>query len=149
MLRRFLSLRFRVNEDVNMNKFANLWPDELDTTAPLRDLGYAPDIKLPDMVARVIAAHEERNENAAAAFQAIDEDGSNELSRSNLEAYIRKYEVGGRETYKRTGQMAVGDVIDKLMKEIGDDSGSISWQAFSEWNRSNSIDELLAGEQEA
>ncbi len=145
----FPGFGFRVNEDVNMNKFANLWPDELDTTAPLRDLGYAPDIKLPDMVARVIAAHEERNENAAAAFQAIDEDGSNELSRSNLEAYIRKYEVGGRETYKRTGQMAVGDVIDKLMKEIGDDSGSISWQAFSEWNRSNSIDELLAGEQEA
>ena len=30
-----------------MNKFANLWPDELDESAPLRDLGYAPEVRRP------------------------------------------------------------------------------------------------------
>ena len=29
-----------VDLDSNMNKFANLWPDDLSTDEPLRDLGY-------------------------------------------------------------------------------------------------------------
>ena len=33
---------YRVELDPNMNKFANLWPDELSGAEPLRDLGHAP-----------------------------------------------------------------------------------------------------------
>merc|ERR1740117_336522 len=62
---------FRVKLNKNMNKFANLWPDELDVTAPLRDLGYAPEVRLEDMVRIVLEEHEDRNELAAEAFKDI------------------------------------------------------------------------------
>jgi len=138
---------FRVNKDENMNKFANLWPDEVGTTAPLRDLGYAPEVKLPDMVATVLAAHEIRNENSAAAWKAIDDDGALTLNREKLEKFIRKFEVQGRETYQVTGQLAVDAILGKLMDQLdGDRDGYISWKAFSEWNRSNNIEEMLAKE---
>ena len=60
---------FRVSLNENMNKFANLWPDELDTTAALRDLGYSPEVDLETMVKTVLEAHEERNVQAAEHFK--------------------------------------------------------------------------------
>ncbi|KAH8099167.1 L-threonine 3-dehydrogenase [Aureococcus anophagefferens] len=42
---------FRVQLDANMDKFAKLWPDELATEEPLRDLGYKPEVGLEEMVA--------------------------------------------------------------------------------------------------
>merc|ERR1719223_1985436 len=84
---------FRVELNDNMNKFATLWPDELDTTAPLRDLHYAPEVKLADMVATALGAQEARNESSAAAFKTIDDDGTLTLTREKLEKFIRKYEV--------------------------------------------------------
>lgn len=59
---------FRVELDKNMNKFANLWPDELSTTEPARDLGYQPNVGLKDMVKNVLEVHEERNLLTAKAF---------------------------------------------------------------------------------
>ena len=136
---------FRVQLNENMNKFANLWPDELDVTAPLRDLGYSPEVGLKEMVATVLVAHEDRNVNAAEAFKAIDEDGSLALNRDKLERYIRKYEVRGRESYKQTGQSAVNSLVDSLMEELdGDKDGVISWSTFSEWNRTNSFDQYIS-----
>ena len=49
-------------------RFANLWPDELSTVEPLRDLGYSPQFGLSDMVAKVLEAHEDRNQKTAQAF---------------------------------------------------------------------------------
>lgn len=52
-----------------MNKFAHLWPDELATGAPLRDLGYSPRVSLSGMVDKILAAHEVRNVTTAEAFK--------------------------------------------------------------------------------
>ena len=46
---------YRVELDANMNKFANLWPDELSGAELLRDLGYRPQVDLAGMVQRCSA----------------------------------------------------------------------------------------------
>jgi threonine 3-dehydrogenase len=135
---------YRVELNENMNKFANLWPDELSAAEPLSDLGYKPEVDLPVMVSRVLAAHEERNLKTAQAFKEIDVDGSGRLSRAEVTVYIRKYLVQGREEYTETGQSAVEGFVDKLMDQIdmsGD--GYVSWQSFSEWNRRSSLEAEL------
>jgi hypothetical protein len=58
-----------------MNRFAYLWPDELATGAPLRDLGYSPRVSLSGMVDKILAAHEVRNVTTAEAFKAVGEGG--------------------------------------------------------------------------
>jgi hypothetical protein len=63
---------FRVELDENMNKFANLWPDELSSKEAKLDLGYEPKVGLTDMVANVLFGHETRNELTAKAFKAMD-----------------------------------------------------------------------------
>jgi len=139
---------FRVELNENMNKFANLWPDELSTAEPLRDLGYSPEVGLSDMVAHVLKAHEERNLKTVLAFNTIDTDGTGRrtgvLNREQIEAHIRTYVVKGREDYAHTGQDAVGDLVDKLMVELDpNEDGAVSWASFSEWNRRSSLDEEL------
>ena len=59
----------RVELDENMNKFANLWPETLNSSEPLRDLGYAPEVGLSEMVSFVLQAHEDRNSYTAEAFK--------------------------------------------------------------------------------
>merc|ERR1719387_430277 len=54
--------------DPHMNKFANLWPDELSQKEPEDDLQYSPKIGLTEMVARIMAAHEERLARSRVAF---------------------------------------------------------------------------------
>ncbi len=132
---------YRVELDANMNKFANLWPDELSGAEPLRDLGYRPQVDLAGMVQRVLGAHDERNMTAAQAFKAIDTCGAGVLRRATIETHVRKYLVQGREDYSETGQSAVDGFIDRLMEQLeasGDDE--VSWENFSEWNRNNSIE---------
>jgi nucleoside-diphosphate-sugar epimerase len=87
---------FRVELDVNMNTFANLWPDELSAEEPLRDLGYAPSVSLPDVVAKVIASHHHRNVLTAQAFKDIAADGRGSLGRADIEgecSFIYRYIV--------------------------------------------------------
>merc|ERR1719453_2950973 len=52
---------YRVELNENMNKFANLWPDDLSVAEPFRDLGYKPKMDLEGMVATILAAHDDRN----------------------------------------------------------------------------------------
>ena len=52
--------------DANMDAFARAWPDTLSGDAAARDLGYAPEVGLEEMVARVLAAHSERRAQAQA-----------------------------------------------------------------------------------
>jgi hypothetical protein len=129
-----------------MNKFANLWPDELGTMEPLRDLGYAPEVKLSDMVATVLAAHEDRNVSAAEAFKAIDnmsDDSKLTLNRSKIEKYVRNHVARGREDYGDGGQGTM--LVDRLMEELDTDKdGIISWLSFSEWNRRNSVENVVS-----
>jgi len=135
---------FRVQLNANMNKFANLWPDDLGTTEPLRDLGFSPEVKLSDMVATVLAAHEDRNVSAAEAFKAIDGDGSLILNRAKIEKYVRKHVVRGREDYGDSGQAAVDSVVNRLMSELDtDNDGLVSWATFSEWNRRNTLEQVF------
>jgi nucleoside-diphosphate-sugar epimerase len=135
---------FRVELDDNMNKFANLWPDTLCTQAPLRDLGYAPQVGLADMVANVLAVHEERNTKTAQAFKSIDTRGEGVLTRDEIEAHVRKYLVRGREDYSKTGQAAVSEFVDNLMLELDtNQDGVVSWLTFSEWNRRNSVEDEI------
>lgn len=135
---------FRVDLDDHMNRFAHLWPDTLCTQAPLRDLGYAPEVGLADMVSNVLAAHEDRNTNTARAFKDIDTSGEGVLTRDEIEAHVRKYLVRGREDYSMTGQAAVGEFVDKLMVELDtNQDGRVSWLEFSEWNRRNSVEDEI------
>jgi len=134
---------YRVETDANMNKFAKLWPDELSGEQPLRDLGYAPTVDLVSMVSKVLAAHEDRNQATALEFKRYDADGSGKLTREAITTHVRKYLVRGREDYSETGQSAVEGFVDKLMDDLGHEDGFVSWAAFSEWNRRNSMDSEL------
>ena len=95
-----------------MNKFAQLWQRARDRRAAARDLGYAPEVGLADMVANVLAAHEQRNESTAEAFKALDADADGILSREDIESHVRKHLVRGREDYAHSGQEAVGAAVD-------------------------------------
>eukprot|EP00913_Durusdinium_trenchii_P029194 g27369.t1 len=44
----------------NMNTFANLWPDTLSTSEPLRDLGYQSSVGFRELVFKVLIAHRDR-----------------------------------------------------------------------------------------
>ena len=127
-----------------MNTFANLWPDELSTEEPLRDLGYAPSVGLPDVVAKVIASHHHRNVLTAQAFKDIAADGRGSLGRDDIEGYVRQFLVRGREDYAHTGQEGVHEFVSKLMDELDTNGdGRVSWLTFSEWNRRNSLEKEL------
>jgi len=135
---------YRIKLDENMNKFANLWPDELSTREPLRDLGYEPKVGLATMVEKILLSHENRNMATAAAFKEMDADETGNLSRAEVDAHVRKYLVQGREDYSHRGQEAVSQVVDLLMEELDTNKdGLISWGTFSEWNRRNSLEKLL------
>ena len=135
---------YRVELNENMNRFAQLWPDELSGVDPLRDLGYEPEVDLPSMVTQVLAAHEERNLKTAQAFKEMDEDGSGSLTRATIETHVRKYLVRGREDYSETGQSAVEGFMEELMAQLDPDAdGVVSWEEFSEWNRRTSMETEL------
>ncbi len=137
---------FTVDLNDDMNNFSHLWPDELATEEPLRDLGYAPQFGLSEMVEEVLTAHAERNESTAKAFAAIDIDGSGTLTRAELELFVRKYLVRGRErggyVYRR--QDAIGAMVDNAMIALDtNDDGIVSWRTFQEFSRSNSLEQLV------
>jgi hypothetical protein len=134
---------FRVELNEHMNRFTNLWPDELSVREPLRDLGYAPRVGLPEMVERVLMSHEDRNMRTAHAFKAMDTLNDGMLSRDEIEKHVRKHLVQGRQDYA-TSQGAVGSIMDKLMEELDPNKDDIiSWATFSEWNRRNSVETIL------
>ena len=61
-----------------------------------------------------------------------------------IEYYVRRNLVRGRESYGMTGQAAVTAIVDKLMSDLDTDGdGMVSWMTFSEWNRSNTIDGVV------
>ena len=135
---------YRVELDENMNKFANLWPDALSTTEPLRDLGYEPSVGLSEMVQNVLTGHEKQNVSTADAFRDMDRDGSGTLTHKDVEKHVRKYLVRGREDYSQRRQDAVGEAVERLMLELDtDQDGHISWGTFSEWNRRNSVESVV------
>jgi nucleoside-diphosphate-sugar epimerase len=136
---------FTVELDENMNTFANLWPDELSTMEPLRDLNYAPEVGLADMVEKVLTSHEERNQEVAHQFKTIDAAENGMLDRREVEMYFR-YLVRGREDYAHRRKDAVADAVDTLMNELDTNrDGWISWGTFSEWNRRNSVEQIAEG----
>ena len=135
---------YRVELDDNMNKFANLWPDRLSVAEPERDLGYSPQVDLPEMVRQVLGAHDDWNMKVAQAFKEIDHCNSGRLSKIAFTRYVRKYLVQGREDYRATGQSAVEGFVEGIWNELdttGD--GFASWATFSEWNRRKSLDAEL------
>lgn len=135
---------YRVELDENMNKFANLWPDELSTVEPWRDLGYAPEVGLSEMVENVLTGHESRNLSTAEAFKDMDRDGSGKLTARDVEKHVRKFLVRGREAYQNRRQEAVAEAVELLMQELDTDrDGHISWGTFSEWNRRNSVESVV------
>lgn len=135
---------YRVELNQNMNKFANLWPDDLSTREPLRDLGYAPKVGLPEMVEKVLRSHEDMNMRTALAFKAMDADSSGTLSIEEVEKYVRRYLIRGREDYAQVLGGHVGPVTSRLMKDLDPrNSGVVSWATFSEWNRRNSVQNIL------
>ena len=67
------------------------------------------------------------------------------LNRQKIEKYIGKHIVRGREDYGDGGQGAVKAIADRLMEELDTDKdGVISWLSFSEWNRSNSVEQVVS-----
>merc|ERR1712086_273320 len=135
---------YRVELNQNMNKFANLWPDDLSTRESLRDLGYAPKVGLPEMVEKVLRSHEDMNMRTALAFKAMDSDSSGTLTSEEVEEYVRRYLIRGREDYSDFLGGHVGSVVSSLMKDLDPQNcGVVSWATFSEWNRRNSVQNIL------
>ncbi len=136
------NFEFTVELDENMNKFANLWPDELSTAEPLRDLGYTPQVDLAAMVDNVLEAHEDRNRDVAGQFKAADFNEDGMLDRQELQMYFG-YLVRGREDYSHRRKDAVDEALDMLMEELDTNrDGYISWETFSEWNRRKSVQHI-------
>ena len=134
---------FRVELNENMAKFAKLWPDDLATEEPLRDLGYKPEVGLAEMVENVLHAHEVRNELAANDFKDIDHDGDGVVTRADIQNHINDFLVAGRETQGHIGAEDVSRTVDAFMAEMGDTDGRISWDKFSEWNRNNTFGDFV------
>lgn len=53
--------------DANMNKFANLWPDDLSGAEAKRDFGYSPAVGLEEVVKKILHAHHARKAPSASA----------------------------------------------------------------------------------
>jgi hypothetical protein len=135
---------FRVELDENMNKFANLWPDELGTEEAKRDLGYEPEVGIEKMVATALAAHEERNAAVGNAYKKMDVENEGRVDRLDIEYYVRRHVIRGREDYAMQRQETVDKAVDILMEELDTDrDGYISWQTFSEWSRRNSVEKVV------
>jgi len=89
-------------------------------------------------------SHEERNRVTAQAFKEMDTNEDHTLCRDDVEKYVRKYLVRGRETYRTRNQDCVGPVVDRLMWELDvNEEGIVTWENFSEWNRRNNIQSIL------
>lgn len=133
---------FRVELNKNMNKFANLWPEELSTIEPLKDLDYTPEVGLSEMVAHVLSAHDARNLRAAESWKEIDPETKGRITRVEMEQHVRKYLVRGREEFAHTKrQDRVSDFVDSIMEELDTNKdGEISWRTFSEWNRRSTLE---------
>ena len=99
----------------NMSKFARLWPDTLSPVEARDDLGYAPQVALAQMVSTVLSAHAERNSSTETMFREIDLDGDGKLDRYELERFVRKHMVRGREKYgwMARRQDVIHDLVDK------------------------------------
>ena len=135
---------FRVELDANMDKFAKLWPDELATEEPLRDLGYKPEVGLEEMVATVLKSHQDRNEITAKDFMAIDHDGDGVVTRDDIEQHISKFLVEGRHSDNATDDEDVKRAVDDFMLgEMHDTDGRISWEKFSEWTRHHDFGDFV------
>ena len=139
---------FQVTVDLNknMNDFAHLWPDELSTMEPLRDLHYAPKVDLAEMVNVVVSSHRTRLAAEAEAFDAIDTNNDNMVDRAEMESHVRKHLVRGREAggYVYRRQTGVGDLVDRVMLELDtNNDGLISLPTFQEWSRNNSLESML------
>ena len=135
-----------VNLDVNMNKFAHLWPNDLSTVEPLNDLGYAPSVGLDEMVSTVLTAHNVRNQKHNDVFSTIDTSQDGVLDRDELESYVRKHLVLGREQggYFFRRHDGVEKVVDNAMDELDTNKdGYVSWETFQEWSRSNSLESMV------
>eukprot|EP01043_Picozoa_sp_COSAG02_P028987 COSAG02_NODE_1785_length_10940_cov_9.153399_12_plen_396_part_00 len=138
----FPGFGFRVELNENMNKFASLWPDDLAKKEPLRDLGYTPEVQLADMVKNILQAHDARNVSTAVAFKSIDGDGDGAVSRDDLENHVRTHVVRGR--VDSGDRDAISTAVDQLMAELDTNGdGLVSWQTFSEWNRSNTLADVV------
>eukprot|EP01043_Picozoa_sp_COSAG02_P006095 COSAG02_NODE_170_length_31534_cov_33.568498_14_plen_540_part_00 len=138
----FPGFGFRVELNENMNKFASLWPDQLAKKEPLRDLGYTPEVQLAEMVKNILQEHNARNVSTAIAFKSIDGDGNGTFSRDDLENHVRTHVVRGR--VDSGNHDAISTAVDKLMAELDtNDDGLVSWRTFSEWNRSNTLDNVV------
>ena len=136
-----------VDLDENMNKFAHLWPNNLSLMEPKRDLGYAPKVGLPEMVKTVLNAHTTRQQRHVSVFESLDVDGNGFVDRAEMEKYIRKHMVEGRESggYVFRRQDSVGIILNKTMEELDtNNDGLISLPTFQEWSRHNSIKGMVS-----
>jgi threonine 3-dehydrogenase len=131
-----------VQLDENMNKFAHLWPNDLSTIEPKRDLGYSPKVGLSEMVKVVLNSHSQRQKNHAHEFATLDGDGDGFVTRGEMENFIRRHIVEGRESggYVFRRQDGVDAILDKTMNELDtNNDGLISLPTFLEWSRANSL----------
>ena len=133
------------------DKFAHLWPDTLNMSEPLRDLGYAPSFGLQEMVATVLGAHAQRHAAIGAEFARMSKSDGGALERSDLDRYLRGYtrkyryvkRAGGRERYGHISRRpdVINRLIDLAMAEMDhDNDGRIELPAYLEWTRRHTLE---------
>ena len=59
-----------------------------------------------------------------------------------MEAIPPRYLVQGREDFGHRAQEDVQATVDCFMNKF-EDPGKVSWQEFADWNRANSLEDLM------
>ena len=134
--------------NTNMDKFARLWPDTLSGAATRRDLEYEPLITLPRMVAQVLNAHTTRTSLCKAAFRTIATDDTGRMSALELELYVRRFLVRGREAAGYVGErrqdLVMAFVEVALAAMDVDQDGMVSLEDFMIWSWNNNIESMFS-----
>lgn len=136
--------RTTVKLDENMNKFANLWPDNLCEKAPRRDLGYSPKVGLREMVAHVLVAQEERLARSKIRFRVIDEDNDGQLTRTEMKDFLSQTL---HVPYGISDDVKAGlceELVERAFSETGcSEDGCMSYPTFHNWTKRTSIYEFV------
>ena len=98
------------------------------------------------LLSTVLTAHNVRNQKHNDVFSTIDTSQDGVLDRVELESYVRKHLVLGREQggYFFRRHDGVEKVVDNAMDELDTNKdGYVSWETFQEWSRSNSLESMV------
>lgn len=132
--------RTTVKLDPNMNKFANLWPDDLSKKEPKEDLNYSPKVGLREMVAHCMTAHEERLARSRVAFRVVDADGNGTFGKGELQDFLNELLEVPESMPSALKGIFCEELTDRAFEEMDlNKHGRISYSEFHVWCKRNTL----------